>query len=67
MTEPAAPPAAKRGRGRPAIGARVHVHLPPDLLAEVDRQADAAHMTRAQMIRALVSTALTTVQAGHAR
>lgn len=41
----------KRGRGRPAIGTRVHVHVPDDVLADVDREAAERGTTRADEIR----------------
>jgi metal-responsive CopG/Arc/MetJ family transcriptional regulator len=53
-------PAAKRGRGRPPVGTRVHVHLPPDLLTEIDRRAATGQVTRADIIRGLLAAALRT-------
>ena len=34
------------------------MHLPPDLLAEIDQRAAASHMTRADIIRILLAAAL---------
>lgn len=44
-------PAPRRGRGRPAIGDRVSVILPRDLLADLDAEAAARGTTRAEEIR----------------
>lgn len=50
MSEPVAP-AAKRGRGRPPVGVRVPVLIPPDLLEDIDREARERETTRAAEIR----------------
>jgi metal-responsive CopG/Arc/MetJ family transcriptional regulator len=44
--------------GRPPIGLRVAVRLPPSLLAEIDDRADAAGVTRAEAIRVLLDRAV---------
>lgn len=44
-------PVASRGPGRPAIGTRVHVHLPTALLQDIDREAAERGTTRADEIR----------------
>ncbi|MEE8601323.1 ribbon-helix-helix protein, CopG family [Euzebya tangerina] len=46
------------GRGRPRVGQRVTVRLPPELLRDVDRLAASAGMTRAAYLRALIAAAL---------
>lgn len=51
MTTPAEPPAAPRGRGRPAIGPEIKVAIPADLLQEIDREAERRSSTRADEIR----------------
>lgn len=38
-------------RGRPPIGARVHVNIPDDLLADIDAEAARRGTTRAEEIR----------------
>jgi metal-responsive CopG/Arc/MetJ family transcriptional regulator len=45
-------------RGRPAIGVRVPVRIPADDLAEIDRLARAADMTRAEMVRGLLRASI---------
>lgn len=47
--------------GRPAIGPRVSVRFPPDLLARVDAEAARAGESRASVVRRLVGALL-----GHA-
>ncbi len=47
-----------RGRGRPKVGDRVVVRLPPEMLWEVDQRATAAGTTRADEIRHLIALAL---------
>lgn len=48
-----------RGRGRPPIGARVTVRLPPDVIAALDRAANDAGVTRAEIVRATLTTLTT--------
>jgi metal-responsive CopG/Arc/MetJ family transcriptional regulator len=48
----------ERRPGRPSIGARVPVRLPPDLLEEVDRRARTLGRSRASVIRSLLVGAL---------
>jgi hypothetical protein len=45
---------AKRGPGRPSTGIRIHVHVPPDVLARIDGRAIAEDTTRADVIRQLL-------------
>ena len=54
-----APEPPKRGRGRPAVGTRVHVHIPDEVLADIDRAASVADITRAQEIRRRLTRAIT--------
>jgi hypothetical protein len=49
-----------RGRGRPPVGQRIHVHLPEEVLAAVDQLAADAELTRAEVIRGLLVAALAT-------
>lgn len=42
------------GRGRPAIGERVEVRIPPDLLARLDAEAARQGITRAELVRDIV-------------
>jgi len=50
---------ARTGRpGRPAIGVRVPVRLPDDLLAQIDRRARTLGRSRASIIRSLLLEAL---------
>lgn len=46
--------------GRPAIGDRVSVRLPDQMLTELDRRAAAASVSRAEAIRLLLDQALFT-------
>ena len=46
------------GRGRPAIGERVEVRIPPDLLARLDADADRHGVTRAEHLRAILKEKL---------
>lgn len=50
--------AAPRGRGRPAVGERVHVRLPEDLIARLDGMAAEADLPRAALIRLLLEKAV---------
>ena len=45
-------------RGRPEVGPRVLVRLPPEVLEHVDAWADAEGVTRAEAIRRLLTAAL---------
>lgn len=56
-----APTAVDRRPGRPVVGARVPVRLPPDLLEDIDRRARLLGRPRAAVIRSLLMEAL-----GHA-
>ena len=49
---------ADRRPGRPAIGARVSIRLPDDLLREVDQRARILGRSRASVIRSLLLDAL---------
>ncbi len=49
---------ASRRPGRPAIGVRVPVRLPDDLLSEVDQRARILGRSRASVIRSLLLSAL---------
>jgi Ribbon-helix-helix protein, copG family len=51
------PVSEARGRGRPAVGERVSVRIPADLLAQIDAAAKMSGMTRAAMIRRTLSKA----------
>lgn len=42
------------GRGRPAIGERVEVRIPPDALARLDAEAARQGITRAELVRDIV-------------
>ncbi len=44
------PDVPKRGRGRPAIGTRIHVHVPDEMLAGIDAVLVGAE-TRASFLR----------------
>ena len=46
--------------GRPRVGERVSIRLPDDVLAEIDRRADTASLSRAEAIRRLLDRALRT-------
>ena len=46
------------GRGRPAIGERVEVRIPPPLLDRIDRAAEQAGVSRAEMIRQTLEKAM---------
>jgi hypothetical protein len=48
----------QRGPGRPAVGVRVPVRLPADVLHEVDRRARILGRSRAAVIRSLLEEAL---------
>ena len=50
--------ATSRGRGRPEVGPRIPVRLPPHVLAHVDAWADAEGVTRAEAIRRLLTAGL---------
>lgn len=45
-------------RGRPPIGDRVTVRLQPDLLARIDAEAERRDVSRAELIRDLLSASL---------
>ena len=51
-------PEIERGRGRPSIGVRVPVRLPPAVLDEIDRRARVLGRPRASVIRSLLLEAL---------
>ena len=40
--------------GRPPVGPKLEVRLPPDIAAEVERRAAAAGVRRGEMLRALI-------------
>lgn len=44
--------------GRPSVGPKVEVRLPPDTLAAVDRLAEREGLRRAAMLRALIERSL---------
>jgi metal-responsive CopG/Arc/MetJ family transcriptional regulator len=44
-----------RRPGRPSTGTPVHIRLPDELLARIDRWADEQGLTRAEAIRRLLS------------
>jgi metal-responsive CopG/Arc/MetJ family transcriptional regulator len=52
------PETAVRARGRPAVGERVAVRLPPDVLEDVDRRARILGRSRASVIRSMLDHAL---------
>lgn len=52
--------ARERRPGRPSVGDRVAVRLPPDVLHEVDRRACVLGRSRASVIRSLLGEALGT-------
>lgn len=43
--------ATRRGPGRPEVGPRVAVRLPPGLLERIDRRAEEEQVPRAEVIR----------------
>lgn len=47
-------------RGRPAIGDRIAVRLPVEMIAELDARAAAADVSRAEAVRILLDRALAT-------
>lgn len=51
-------PPRHRSRGRPAVGERIAVRLPADLLGVIDARAAASGQSRAGAIRGLLSDAL---------
>lgn len=51
MSNDSAPPAAKRGRGRPRIGVKVQIILPPDLVSDIDAESVRRSSTRSDEIR----------------
>lgn len=51
-------PEPKRGRGRPSTGTVVQVRIPRDVLAAVDRRADAEGTSRAAVVRHLLAEAV---------
>ena len=46
----------KRGRGRPTTGRPVQVRIPPPVLAVIDRRAAEYEMTRAEIVRRVLTT-----------
>jgi hypothetical protein len=52
------PDTVVRGRGRPAVGERVAVRLPPDVLDDIDRRARILGRSRASVIRSMLDHAL---------
>jgi hypothetical protein len=48
-------PVPTRGRGRPAIGDRIELRLPADVLAALDAEAVELGMKRAELIRWIVT------------
>ncbi|MGH9187357.1 MAG: CopG family transcriptional regulator [Acidimicrobiales bacterium] len=52
-----------RRPGRPAVGVRVPVRLPPDVLDDIDRRARLLGRSRAAVIRSLLLEALGRVDA----
>ena len=44
--------------GRPRVGTRVEFRLPDEVLAEVNRRAEAAGVSRSRMLVELVSSAV---------
>jgi len=52
----------ERGPGRPAIGPDVHLNMPPEMVAWLDVQAGARDITRAEMIREIVESAIVAAQ-----
>ena len=55
MTTPDTTPAPTRGRGRPAIGDRIELRLPADVLAAVDAEAAELGWKRAELVRWIVT------------
>lgn len=51
MTSNNTSPATKRGRGRPRIGSKIQIILPPDLVADIDAEATRRSITRSDEIR----------------
>ena len=47
-----------RRPGRPAVGTRIPVRLPPDVLEDIDRRARLLGRSRASIIRSLLEAAL---------
>jgi predicted DNA binding CopG/RHH family protein len=52
-----------RGPGRPSTGVRVDIRIPADLLTQIDAEAELDGITRAELIRGILSH--WSVQAGH--
>ena len=52
------PTVVDRGPGRPVVGTRVPVRVPPDLLDDIDRRARVLGRSRAAVIRSLLREAL---------
>jgi len=50
----------ERGPGRPEIGPAVMIRLPEELLAEVDSRAEAEEVSRAEIVRRLLTETLLT-------
>lgn len=50
----------ERGPGRPEIGPAVLIRLPEELLAEVDSRAEAEEVSRAEIVRRLLTETLLT-------
>jgi hypothetical protein len=50
--------AGRRGRGRPPVGERVAVRLPPDLLRRLDAESARQGRSRAATVRRLLDDAL---------
>jgi hypothetical protein len=50
--------AGMRGPGRPEIGRMVNVRMPADMIAALDAQRSTADLSRAEVIRAIVASAL---------
>ncbi len=51
MTAKAAAEPPKRGRGRPPVGERIHLHVPSDVLADIDQVAAERGTSRAAEMR----------------
>jgi hypothetical protein len=43
------------GRGRPTTGQRIDIRIPPELLAQIDTDANNADRTRAEQIRHILT------------
>jgi hypothetical protein len=55
LRETTTPTAAARGRGRPPIGERIELRLPPDVAAALDAEAASLGYKRAELARWIIA------------